>query len=105
MVDDRGYNDYGLFGDWTDDGVYFVTRLKDNAVYRVVKNLPFAPSKTASILKDQIIRFTGPAAENNCSHEIRLVTFYDAEQERTFQLPTNNFKLAASTIAEIYKAG
>lgn len=104
VVDDRGYNDYGLFACWTDDGVYFVTRLKDNAVYRVVKSLPIAESKKGSVLKDQIIRFTGPVAETKCPHEMRLVTFYDAEKERTFQFLTNHFKLAAATIAEIYKA-
>lgn len=27
VVDDRGYNDYELFGRWTDEGAYFVTRL------------------------------------------------------------------------------
>ena len=30
VVDDRGYNDYGLFGNWTDGGgwgVYFVIRM------------------------------------------------------------------------------
>jgi len=104
VVDDRGYNDYGLFGNWTGEGVYFVTRLKDNAVYRVVKNLPIPDSKQDCVLKDQIIRFTGPAAKTKCPHEMRLVTFYDAEQARTFQFLTNNFKLSASTVAEIYKA-
>ncbi len=104
VVDDRGYNDYELFGRWTDEGVYFVTRLKDNAVYRVVKNLAVPDVKKSSILKDQVIRFTGQGAKSKCPHEMRLVTFYDAEQDRTFQFLTNNFKLAASTIAEIYKA-
>lgn len=31
VVDDRGYNDYRLFAEWTDSGVCFVTRMKDNA--------------------------------------------------------------------------
>jgi hypothetical protein len=31
MVDDRGYNDYDLFGQWTGRGIHFVTRMKDNA--------------------------------------------------------------------------
>jgi putative transposase len=34
---------------------------------------------------------------------LRLVTFYDAEQERRFEFLTNNFRLAANTIAAIYK--
>ena len=103
IVDDRGYNDYELFGSWTDQGVFFVTRLKDNAVYRAVKNLP-VPAKGGAnaVCKDQIIRFTGPQAKGRCPHELRLVTFYDADQQREFQFLTNNFRLAATTIAAIY---
>ena len=103
VVDDRGYNDYELFGRWTDEGVYFVTRLKDNAVYRVVKNLPVPENKSGCVIKDQIIRFTGHGAQDKCPHELRLVTFYDDEQQRTFEFLTNNFKLAAATIAATYK--
>ena len=33
VVDDRGYNDYRLFANWTETGVFFVTRMKDNALY------------------------------------------------------------------------
>lgn len=36
FVDDRAYNDYRLFGQWTSQGVYFVTRMKDNAQYEVM---------------------------------------------------------------------
>ena len=38
VVDDRGYNDYRLFAKWIEDEVYFVTRMKDNALYTVVEN-------------------------------------------------------------------
>ena len=34
---DRAYNDYRLFARWTEDGVFFVTRMKENAVYEVVE--------------------------------------------------------------------
>lgn len=103
VVDDRGYNDYELFGSWTDGGVYFVTRMKDNAVYRVVKNLPVPDRKSGSVIKDQIIRFTGQNTKLRCPHDLRLVSFYDAEHERTFEFLSNNLALAASTIAAIYK--
>lgn len=103
LVDDRGYNDYQLFGTWTDQGVYFVTRLKDNAVYRVVRNLPVPQKKATVVRKDQIIRFSGPNAKERCAAQLRLVSFYDAEQQRTFQFLTNHFGLAATTIAAIYK--
>jgi len=103
VVDDRGYNDYELFGRWTQAGVYFVTRLKENAVYRVVKNLPVAEARRSSVLKDRVIRFTGAGAAEKCAHEMRVVSFYDEQQDRVFEFLTNNFTLAASTIAAIYK--
>ena len=53
VVDDRGYNDYRLFAQWTDAGVYFVTRMKDNALFEVVEERE--PPHNRGILKDQIM--------------------------------------------------
>jgi hypothetical protein len=57
VVDDRGYNDCALFGQWTTQGVYFVTRMKDNAFYEVVggKEVP----QNRHILKDELIEIRG----------------------------------------------
>ncbi|MCF8025923.1 MAG: transposase, partial [Desulfobacteraceae bacterium] len=54
---DRAYNDYRLFALWTESGVYFVTRLKSNADYRVVQE--FDVPRNRKILSDQLIRFSG----------------------------------------------
>lgn len=66
VVDDRGYNDYSLFGRWTDQGIYFVTRMKDNAVYEVIgeKKLP----QGRQILKDEMIELRGAKAIEKCPH-------------------------------------
>jgi predicted glycosyl hydrolase (DUF1957 family) len=45
-------HDYELFGRWSADGVYFVTRLKDNARYRVVKNLPLSHHTPVAMTED-----------------------------------------------------
>jgi Domain of unknown function (DUF4372)/Transposase DDE domain len=37
VVDDRGYNDYRLFGQWCAQGVFFVTRMKRDALYEVIQ--------------------------------------------------------------------
>ena len=37
VVDDRGYNDYRLFGQWCTEEVFFVTRMKRDALYEVVQ--------------------------------------------------------------------
>lgn len=56
MVFDHGLVDYKLFGDLMIEGVYFVTRLKDNTNFRIVKRLPVPGSR--NILRDGIIQFT-----------------------------------------------
>jgi hypothetical protein len=98
---DRGYTDYGLFGRWCVQGVYFVTRLKDRADYRVVAQRPLKGCK--GIVADEIIRFNAPESENKCPHHLRLVRYYNADKGEIMQFLTNNFQLAASTIASIYK--
>jgi len=100
VVDDRGYNDYGLFGKWTEQGVYFVTRMKDNAVYTVTETRDVPQNR--SILSDEIIQLTGEAGKK-CPYPLRKVTYYNAEKDETFVDLTNHLKLGATTIAAIYK--
>ena len=71
VVDDRGYNDYRLFAEWTDSGVFFVTRMKDNAQFEVVEERE--PPQNRNILKDQTIRLTGTGAQEKCPHLLRRV--------------------------------
>lgn len=98
---DRGYTDYKLFDFWTRNGIFFVTRLKDNAQYEVVGLYP--TPKNRNILSDQIIRFTGPKAKENCPHELRRIVVWDPEKEREIVLLTNHLDFGATTISAIYK--
>ena len=98
---DRGYNDYTLFGAWCRGGVYFVTRLKDNSDYQVVEELE--PKPEQNIVADEIISFNATMSWEKCPYHLRLVSFYNSEKNETLNFLTNNFKLAASTIAAIYK--
>jgi hypothetical protein len=98
---DRGYNDYELFGKWTDRGVFFVTRLKDNAAYEVVASAE-APLPR-NIRADEIIGFTGAQASKNCPHPMRRVVVWDEENQREIVLLTNLLDFGPTTIAAIYK--
>lgn len=98
---DKGYTDYKLFDEWTQSGVFFVTRLKDNAQYDVV-GLYLTPLNR-NILSDQIIRFTGQKAKENCPRELRRIVVWDPEGEREIVLLTNHLDFGATTIAAIYK--
>jgi hypothetical protein len=101
VVDDRGYNDYALFGRWTTQGVYFVTRMKDNALYEVVgeKEVP----QNRNVLKDEMIELRGPKAIEKCPHPLRRIEVYDPETEEVLVFLTNNLKLGATIIAAVYK--
>ena len=101
IVDDRAYNDYRLFAKWTQNGVYFVTRMKDNAHYRVVENRPVPQHRP--ILKDQIIRLTGIGAIEKCPHLLRRVECFVPEKNESLVFLTNQFDFGATTIANIYK--
>lgn len=98
---DRGYNDYKLFNSWTENGIFFVTRLKENADYEVVEERTVP--KNRNILADQFIRFTGFYAPKNCPHTLRRVVVWDKEKQRQIVLLTNHLEFGPTTISAIYK--
>jgi hypothetical protein len=98
---DRGYNDYGLFGQWTERQIHFVTRLKDNAAYEVLENAVVPANR--NILSDQLIQFTGDKARRDCPFPLRRVVVWDTTGQREIELLTNLMEFGATTIAAIYK--
>jgi hypothetical protein len=98
---DRGYNDYGLFFQWTTEEIFFVTRLKENAAYAVVEECVVPQDR--NIRSDQLIRFTGVQAQKDCPCLLRRVVVWDAANEREIVLLTNQLAFGATTIAAIYK--
>lgn len=100
VVMDRGYIDYGWFVQLALQGVYFVTRLKDNAAFDVVENRPVP--KGTHVLNDQVVYFHAQAVPDR-EHFFRIVEIWDEEKQRSFTFLTNNFDFAAPTIAAIYK--
>ena len=101
LVDDRAYNDYELFGRWTAQGVFFVTRLKANALYEVIGERPVPQNR--NILKDELIELRGTKAQEKCPYPLRLITVYDPESDKILEFLTNHLSLGATTIAAIYK--
>jgi len=101
VVIDRGYNDYAWYNQLTDKGIFFVTRLKSNARTRVVKRHAVVSGKR--LTSDQTIEFTGPLTAKKCPIRLRRIGYRDPKTGKHYVFLTNNFKLAASTIADIYK--
>jgi hypothetical protein len=101
VVYDRGYNDFELFGKWTTQGVFFVTRMKENTLYQVIGEKD--PPAHSNILKDELIELTGYQAQEKCPFPLRRIELYDAEKNEILVFLTNHQDLGARTVAAIYK--
>ena len=99
---DRGYNDYDWYNQLNDNGIFFVARVKKDAAYRVVSRAAVLKSK--GLTCDQRIEFTAAKAFRQYPIPLRRIGYRDAETGKHYVFLTNNLKLAAKTIADIYKA-
>jgi len=100
VVFDRGYNDYGWFLQLSADGVWFVTRMKENADYVVVEERPI-PAGSA-VRGDQVISVFQHARDGK-EVFFRRIVFWDEAGRRELVFLTNHLSFAASTIAAIYR--
>ena len=100
VVFDRGYNDYQWFVELTEQGVYWVTRLKDNADYLVVERRPVPAG--GKVLADEVICFYSLPGEGR-EYFFRLVEIFDAEQQRRLVFLSNHLQFGPTTLAAIYK--
>jgi hypothetical protein len=101
IVMDRAYNDFKQFSIWISQGVYFVTRMKENTVYEVVEERSVPQNR--NIVSDQIIRLTGDKAKANCPHLLRRIVVWDEDKKREIVLLTNHLTFGATTISNIYR--
>lgn len=98
-VFDRGYLDYERFDRMTDDGYFFLTRLKKNAVTREIYD--FKLPEDTSVLSDQMVLIG--TTQNRAENYFRLLKVIDTKGNE-LQLITNRFDLSAEEISEMYKS-
>ena len=103
-VFDKGYNDYKTFDEFTQNGIFFVTRLKSNASYESVKENEIPSYIDDGVIKDEIIRVD--VKENGKylkTTELWKIAYWDDENKRCFEFITNLIGMNAGHIALIYK--
>ncbi len=98
---DKAYIDYNWLNSLNEQGVWFVTRAKKNIDYAVVGQHPISSKR---VISDERISLQGPMTKTKYSKDLRLIRYYDEERQKALTFLTNNFKLAATTIAQIYKS-
>lgn len=100
VVFDRGYYRYGWWLRLTRCGVFFVTRLKDNAQFEVLRDNPVPEGGV--IVKDQVIVMKGQKRSGPDAH-FRRIELRDPEAQESVVFVTNHHELDALTITEIYR--
>jgi hypothetical protein len=99
IVFDRGYYDYITLNRFSSDGVTWVTRRRKLFSYDVIKRLP-NPSKDAGIISDKLIRL---GHRTSTRVQARIVKYRDPLSGERFEFLTNNRRMNAITIANLYK--
>lgn len=98
-VFDRGYLDYERFDRMTDEGYFFLTRLKKNAVIREIYD--FNIPTNSDVLSDQMVLIG--TTTNRAENYFRVLKVKDSKGNE-LQLITNRFDLEPDEISDMYKS-
>jgi len=101
VVIDKGYTDYGWYKQMTDKGIFFVTRQRTNARYRVVERRKIP--RDQGVTSDQIIELTGAQLRDEAMPRLRRIGYRDPETGKHYVFLTNHLGLSAKTITDVYK--
>ena len=97
---DKGFVHFKWFYRLNQEGVFFITRIKEDTRYEIVESRPV---NAAGVVKaDEWIRLTSKKSRKNYPDIVRLVTI-ETQEGKTLKFVTNHKTLAASTIAEVYR--
>jgi hypothetical protein len=99
VVCDRGYIDFGWFKALTAQGVFFVTRMRTDMVYRVSEEREVPQRR--NVRADQIV-WLG-SHNHRLDIPLRRIEIWDEEKQESIVFLTNHLKFGATTVAEIYR--
>ncbi len=101
VVFDKGYNCYRWHNSLTEKGIFFVSRIRGNAKFRVLERR--AVNGCSGITSDQTIEYTALRFDGNKLKPIRRIGYRDPATGKHYVFISNQFNWSAKTIADIYK--
>lgn len=104
IVFDKGYNHYPTLNGFTKDGVSWVSRLRQDAVFDFIEDRALSElQKEKGVLNDQEVILGHHHDKNSTKVRARLITYKDPETKMKLGFLTNNFRMAPATIADLYR--
>jgi hypothetical protein len=102
-VFDKGYVNYRIYEQWSQNGIFYVTRINDNASYTILEQTTadIADYAGGGVIRDEIILLNIPTEKTQ--HKARLITYKDPLTGNVLQFISNIFDCTAQTIALLYK--
>ena len=97
VVFDKGFISYTWFRSLGEKTIFFVTRLKQNAVYKLLERRPV--NRETGVSSDHIIE----VVSRKKALRLRRIGYRDPESGKRYEFLTNHFRLSAKTIADIYR--
>jgi transposase len=101
VVFDKGYNCYRWHNSLTENGIFFVSRIRGNAKVRVLERRRV--NADSGVTSDQTIEYTAQRLDGDKLKPIRRIGYRDPETGKHYVFISNQFSWSAKTIAAIYK--
>ena len=102
FVMDKAYVDFEALYRMHKAGAFFVTRAKENMKYEVIESIGGFDADSG-VRGDYIIRVTGTKSKKLYPEPMRMVVYYDADNDRELAFITNNTEIAAIDVANLYR--
>ena len=98
---DRAYIDYELWAKWITQGMFFVTRLRQDLKLELIEE--YAVPQNRNIRRDQLVSLSSIQGQKECPFPLRRIEVWSPDLQETIVLLTNHLDFGASTIADIYR--
>ena len=99
---DKAYIDFKALNKMHELGAFFISRAKSTMDYSVIEN-NYNIDENTGLRSDKIIELNGYKSKQLYPEPLRLVEFYDNENDATLTFLTNNLDVSALEIANLYR--
>jgi hypothetical protein len=99
---DKAYVDFEALFRVHNAGAFFVTRAKERLRYSVIEQ-DFNINEATGLRTDKTVMLIGPKSKRLYPEKLRLVEFYDSENDNLLVFLTNNFEVSNLEVANLYR--